>query len=210
MKNKLTIQEQIENLKGKGVQFNIMSEDEAANFLRYNNFFFKLKSYAKNYDTYQKPEQKGKYINLEFAYLVEISTLDMYLRKIIVHMCLDIEHFLKTELMYDISNNALEDGYTIIRKYLDTNYMVLSSLYQNAENSATKNLIVKFHEDEEEIPIWSFAETLSFGRFIELYDLYYGMYGGKNYSSYLGAVKYLRNIAAHNTCILNSLRKQRI
>ena len=40
--------------------------------------------------------------------------LDMYLRKLIVHMCLDVEHFLKTRLMYDISINEAEDGYNIL------------------------------------------------------------------------------------------------
>ena len=49
MKKKLTIDEQIANLKEKGVTFNIMNEDEAKKFLRYNNYYFKLKSYASNY-----------------------------------------------------------------------------------------------------------------------------------------------------------------
>ena len=61
-------------------------------FLRYNNYYFKLKSYAKNYPINPK---NGKYVNLEFAYLVELSKLDMYLRKIILGMCLDVEHILK-------------------------------------------------------------------------------------------------------------------
>ncbi len=207
MKNKLSIDEQIADLKSKGVKFEIMSEEEASRFLRYNNFYFKLKSYAKNYLRYQKKEFNGQYINLDFAYLVELSTLDMYLSKLIVHMCLDIEHFLKTRLMYDISINDAEDGYNIVKKYLDGHYDILSNLYQNSDKSATSELIGKFKEHEEDIPIWSFIETLSFGRFIELYDLYYGTYGGKNYSSYLGAIKFLRNAAAHNTCLLNAIRK---
>ena len=207
MKDKLNIEKQIEDLKVKGVKFDVMSEEEAKRFLRYNNFYFKLKSYAKNYLTYQKTELRGQYINLDFAYLVELSKLDMYLRKLIVHMCLDIEHFLKTRLMYDLSINDEEDGYNIVKKYLDGHYDILSNLYQNLNKSATSGLIEKFKENEEDIPIWSFIETLSFGRFIELYDLYYGTYGGKNYSSYLGAIKFLRNAAAHNTCLLNSIRK---
>lgn len=207
MKNKLSIDGQIEDLKRKGVKFDIMTEDEARKFLRYNNFYFKLKSYAKNYITYQKTEFKNQYINLDFAYLVELSTLDMYLRKLVVHMCLDIEHFLKTRLMYDISTNDAEDGYNIVRKYLDGNFDILSKLYKDPSKSATGGLIVKFKNNEEEIPIWSFIETLSFGRFIELYNLYYGIYGGKNYSSYLGDIKFLRNAAAHNTCLLNAIRK---
>ena len=49
MKKKLTIDEQIEDLKKKGVTFEIMCEEDAKKFLRYNNYYFKLKSYAKNY-----------------------------------------------------------------------------------------------------------------------------------------------------------------
>lgn len=100
MKKKLTIDEQIEDLKKKGVTFEIMSEEEAKKFLRYNNYYFKLKSYAKNYPINPK---NGKYVNLEFAYLVELSKLDMYLRKIILGMCLDVEHILKTRMLYDLS-----------------------------------------------------------------------------------------------------------
>ena len=115
MKKKLTIDEQIEDLKKKGVTFEIMSEEEAKKFLRYNNYYFKLKSYAKNYPINPK---NGKYVNLEFAYLVELSKLDMYLRKIILGMCLDVEHILKTRMLYDLSRNEKEDGYNIVKKYL--------------------------------------------------------------------------------------------
>lgn len=42
MKKKLTIDKQIADLKEKGVIFNIMNEEEAKKFLRYNNYYFKL------------------------------------------------------------------------------------------------------------------------------------------------------------------------
>lgn len=206
-KRKLSIDEQIEDLKIKGVTFNEISEDEAKKFLRYNNYYFKLKSYARNYQKYNKPEMQGKYINLDFAYLLELSTLDMYFRKIIMQICLDIEHFLKVRLMYDISKNSDEDGYNIVKEYLVGRYKVLADLYKSAETSATAELITKIHENESEISIWKFIETLSFGKFVEIYDLYYGTYGGYNYSSYLGSIKFLRNAAAHNNCLLNSIRK---
>ena len=38
MKKKLTIDEQIEDLKKKGVTFEIMCEEDAKKFLRYNNY----------------------------------------------------------------------------------------------------------------------------------------------------------------------------
>lgn len=206
-KKKLTVDEQIIDLNKKGVKFSIKTEDEAKVFLRYNNFYFKLKTYAQNYEQYQKPELKGQYINLDFAYLVELSKLDMHFRKLIVKMCLDIEHFLKARLMYDVSNNGAEDGYNIVSEFLDGHYDILSNLYRDADKSATADLVHKFKENESEIPIWKIIETLSFGKFIELYNLYYGTYGGKNYSSFLGSIKFLRNAAAHNTCLLNSIRR---
>lgn len=50
-------------------------------------------------------------------------------------------------------------------------------------------------------------EVLSFGRFIDLYQLYYQKYPSKeHFSSYLWSLKFLRNAAAHNNCLLNSLK----
>ena len=49
-KPKLSYSQQIDHLKQKGVQFTEMSEDEALHYLQYNNDFFKLKSYRKNFN----------------------------------------------------------------------------------------------------------------------------------------------------------------
>lgn len=93
-KRKLSIDEQIDYMKNKsGIRFNIINEKEAKEFLTNNNYYFKIKSYAKNYEKYQEGENAGKYINLEFAYLKELSTLDMYFRRIIMKITLDTEHF---------------------------------------------------------------------------------------------------------------------
>ena len=51
---------------------------------------------------------------MEFVYLQELSTLDMYFRRFILKVSLDIEHYLKTQLLRDCSRNNREDGYTII------------------------------------------------------------------------------------------------
>lgn len=206
-KRKLSFDEQIEDLNSKNVKFDLFGVEEAKKFLQYNNYYFKLKSYARNYMKYSKVEKSNQYINLDFAYLVELSTLDMYFRRLVVGLCLDVEHALKTSLMRDITNNVEEDGYTIVRKYIESDYSVLANLYSNKDKSASAELIQKFRENEDDIPVWSFIEALSFGRFIELYDMYYATYGGKSYSSYLGSIKFLRNAAAHNSCLLNSLRK---
>lgn len=114
-KLKLTVEEQIQDMIEKNVQFTLYSKEDAKKFLKYNNYYFKLKSYARNYNI---NSQTKKYYNLDFAYLVELSKLDMYIRKIILELSLDVEHYLKVRLMNDLSDNPKEDGYNIVRLFL--------------------------------------------------------------------------------------------
>lgn len=46
----------------------------------------------------------------------------MHLRKLILSIALDIEHALKTQLLYDLSRNDIEDGYSIVSQYLSVDY----------------------------------------------------------------------------------------
>ncbi len=73
-KPRLSLDGQVEHLKQKGVLFNIMDEEAAKEYLTQNNNYFKLTAYRKNYGKHPDGENKGKYINLEFAYLVYMST----------------------------------------------------------------------------------------------------------------------------------------
>ncbi len=52
-KPRLSIDEQIQHLKDKGILFNIMDEDSAKQYLKYNNNYYKLTSFRKNYDKHQ-------------------------------------------------------------------------------------------------------------------------------------------------------------
>ena len=132
----------------------------------------------------------------------------MYLRKTIIAMALDIEHALKTQLLYDLSANDAEDGYSIVRKYLSADYMRVKSLHDKIGKSAATDLIQKRQNNDDCYALWEIVEVISFGEFIELYQLYYSLYPSKNndFSSYLWSIKFLRNAAAHNNCLLNSLK----
>lgn len=205
---KLTIDEQIADMQAKGITFSIVNPKDAKKFLKYNNYYFKLKSYGKNYDKYYQTEKQGQYINLDFSYLQELSTLDMYLRKIILSMSLDIEHALKTQLLLDLSCNEQEDGYNIVKQYLDADYMRIKSINDKIGKSASSDLVAKHKENDNTYALWEIVEVLSFGEFIDLYQLYYSTYPSKDndYSSFLWSIKFLRNAAAHNNCLLNSLK----
>lgn len=205
-KRKLSIDEQIDYMKNKsGIRFNIINEKEAKEFLTNNNYYFKIKSYAKNYEKYQEGENAGKYINLEFAYFKELSTLDMYFRRIIMKITLDTEHFLKTQLLRDFSRNNKEDGYNIVNELFSKYPHIKENINKKArKNSACSDLVIKYRDN---FAIWNVVEVLSFGDFTKLYQIYYEKYRTRgSMERHVWSVRFLRNAAAHNNCLLNSLR----
>ena len=115
-------------------------------------------------------------INLDFAYLQEMSTVDMHFRFLINRMCLDIEQALKVKLVKDLSNDA------------------------NAYKGRYEHIIQGY----DDCPIWVLCEVLTFGEFLRLYDFYYGNTAVVS-GAILGLVRCLRNGSAHNNCLLANL-----
>lgn len=208
-KKKLNFEEQIEDMKKKGIQFHIISEEEALSFIQNNNYYFKLKSYAKNYDTYVKGNRKGQYIHLEFAYLRDLSIIDMGMRTVLLEMVIDIEHFLKTELNRVLSMDAKEDGYTIVSDFLSFRPQLSIT-----HNKYTKSLVEK---NEGHFAYWNFIEVLTLGDFLRFYKFYISRRyikkvpaDYKNKIHLFDSLRRLRNACAHNNCLMNNLRSDSI
>lgn len=201
---KLTIEDQIKHMRDvKGIKFEIVDEEQAAEFLSSHNYYFKMKAFAKNYSTYTNGENKGKYFDLEFAYLQELSKLDMCLREMILNMALDIEHFLKVRLLRDMSENPQEDGYSSVEEFLARQPMVKDDISNKSRDSYCEALIEKY---KDLFPVWAFIEVLSFGDLINFCDYYYGNHPTKGiFIGDLRIVKFLRNACAHNNCLINNL-----
>ena len=71
-KPKKTAVELVQMLRDeKGIQFNIMSEEQAVEYFSRRNNYLRTASYRKNYPKHIAGPNEGKYINLEFAYLSE-------------------------------------------------------------------------------------------------------------------------------------------
>lgn len=213
----------------KGITFNIIDEAAAAEYLKSTNNYLRTASYRKNYEKHQSGKNKDKYINLDFAYLTELSTIDMYLRKIALQMCIDIEHAIKTKLITTIENNPNEDGYNIVDLFFSKHPDVLENIEGKADSIFTGGLIEKYfslcyvfniYSDPTHIktkiikcdcPIWVLVEIISFGDLLKLISVYNNEY--PNYridipsSNILKAVKSLRNACAHNNCLLNNMNK---
>ena len=92
-KPKKTAAELIAMLRdSKGILFTRMNEATATAYLLEKNNYLRTASYRKNYDKRKDGPEAGTYIRLEFAFLTELSTIDMYLRFLLLKMCIDVEH----------------------------------------------------------------------------------------------------------------------
>lgn len=76
-------------------------------------------------------------------------------------MALDIEHALKTQLLLDLSTNDAEDGYNIVKQYLDADYNRLKSLYDKIGKSAASDLIQKRKDSGDDYALWEIVEVMS-------------------------------------------------
>lgn len=211
MKLLLSTDELIEHMKSKGIAFHIMSEADAKVFLQNNNYYMKLASYRANYPKYLTGAKTGQYINLEFAYLKELSTIDMHLRYLIIQMCLDIEHALKVSLITHVENNPKEDGYELIRRFIAHtnskgqahNEYILKKIRGHKSSDYCKDLIEKYYPY---FPVWVFVELISFGDLTYLTAFYDKLYSDPIVNNkFMNIVRDMRNAAAHSNCLINKL-----
>lgn len=211
----------------KGVHFNLMTEIDAENYLSIKNNYLRTASYRKNYDKHQTGELEGKYINLDFAYLTELSTLDMSLRSHILPMCIDIEHAMKVKVVSAIEVNPHEDGYTIVDEFLDEYPHIRNSIEEKADSIFTGELIDKYfnlcfvfnNKDPKKVtyrtyiescdcPVWVLVEIIGFNSLIKFIQFYNRKYPNSIAidCNILNPIRSLRNACAHNNCLLNNMR----
>ena len=216
----LGVDDLILHMKSKGIAFTEMSEEEAKAYLHKNNNYFKLTSYRKNYAKCMQGSRAGQYEKLDFAYLVELARIDVQLRQTILGMCLDIEHFLKVQLIRAIEQDPTEDGYSIVLDYVFDSgnstfaeraynvspraHTISNKLEKNKNNPYCGGLIKKYNG---EMPVWVFIEIISFGdllRFVQYVSKKINWTLPVDIKT-LDRVRQIRNAAAHNNCIINDL-----
>lgn len=208
MKKFLTYDQLIQHMKEKGIKFKIVSEEEAKEFLKGHNYYMKLASYRFNYSKYGADHLKrGEYQNLDFGYLKELSTIDMYLRRYVEQMCLDIEHAIKVRLIDEVTRNPHENGYEIVRSYFaeeDSDLRLLKSIRKHKSGEYCKDLIIKYYPY---FPIWVLVEIISFGDLLHICGYYDKKYGTKILleNKHMNIVRDLRNASAHNNCLMNKM-----
>lgn len=202
-KEKFSIDGQIQQMKSKGITFNMSDEKKAREFLSNHTYYFRLKFYANNYNKYTTGENAGKYVNLDFAYLKELSLLDVYLRRAMFPLVMDVEHYAKISLLGSLERNKREDGYQIVKEWFEK-YPRLAKEIERQKAPYTAGLINKYRDN---FAVWNVIEVLTFSNLIQLYDFYYKKYNQKHVEPELFySVRNIRNSIAHNNCLLHDLR----
>lgn len=209
----LNASELIKHLEEKGVKFDLISKSESQKYLEENNNYFKLVSYRKNFPKYENGENEGKYIELDFKMLEDLSIIDMRLRKTMLSIVLDVEHYAKVKLLSKVEKTT-KDGYSLVEEYI--NQLKKSNEYDLLENELNKNIKGTYCGDlvskyKGEYPIWVFVEIIPFGRFIKFYMFVAEKLQDKEMldeAYLLKNVRELRNACAHNNCILNDLKAE--
>lgn len=205
----LNPQEQVERLKSKGVRFDLISENEAIEYLSKNSNYFRLKSYRTGFPKVDAGPRKGEYANLDFKMLIDLSIVDMLLRYEMLPMTLDIEHFAKVRLLQRIEAEG-EDGYEIVASFLKADKQSLTRIKRELEQCRKspyiKGIVEKYPNCD--FPVWAFLELLTFGSFVYFHHHCANRFNdkemGKRFYA-LQSVRSIRNACAHNNCILNEL-----
>lgn len=217
------IDEMIPYLKTKNIKFEIVSEEEARKYLRDNNNYYNVTAYKHNFERYfMDGEFVDKFIDLDFAYLKDLSIIDMRTRLVLFKMIIDIEHYLKIRILNLIENIDQEDGYRIVNKYLDNDFndekfpkKVHNSIFKKVGSEYYQKIFSKYDMDKdrklENIPIWEFLEIITFGELTNFYEFFSKEYELKSETRnvfILREIVKLRNAVAHNSCVLSELDKK--
>lgn len=207
----LTIEQQIEHLRRKGVSFELCSEAEAARILAGQDHYFRLAAYRVLFPKRVGGPRDGQYAGLDFGHLVDLAAIDRELRSFLLPLTLDVENSAKTRLVERITEKPGEDGYSIFSDYLaalnhgDRNRR--EGELRRLQNDAYLGSLVSRYPIGK-MPAWVFLELSSFGAFADFYLFCadrWGDSGMRDEHYMLRRANSLRNAAAHSSAIVNGL-----
>ncbi|MGW9969163.1 Abi family protein [Staphylococcus epidermidis] len=216
VKPMLNPDELINKLKTLGIRFNIVEENQAKNTLTNKTYYFKLGYFRTNF-----PKKNDRY-NIEFAYLSDLASIDMNLRYLLMKMCLDIEHIIKTIILHNISVNQNEDGYTIMNDFYKNddqkkrtfrNVMKKETIKDNGKVTKIEVPKEDFKKYYDNPPIWVCLELMSYNQFNEFVHFYQSRIDDPDFKliiQCIDSVRKTRNLSAHNQPILVNLNNPKL
>lgn len=211
----LTIEQQIDHMKSKGITFDLCSEDGAAAYLTDRTYFFKLYAYRELFERRMGGERNGQYIGLDFGHLKMLASLDRSIRYALLPLTLDVEHRTRVHLVREVTERENENGYSLVADYMahlnhDERRRREGEIRALAADAYCGDLVRKYALPDN-MPLWVLLELVSFGTFIDLYLFCSERWGNEKMRDahyLLRQAKAVRNACAHSSNVLNGLARQ--
>lgn len=216
-----TIDEQIEELKAKGVMFK--NESRAKRILLMENYYYLTQEYEKVFlDLKASTEEQDKYVSeTYFEELYAIYKLDRELRDLIFDYINLVETHMKSYISYTFSKKYGYKDYLKRENFIQGEKFdkkvnkLLKEIEQNKQRNFAnpKSNIKEYYKEKGFIPLWVLIKVFTFGNITNFYELLktedkqeIEQYVNLNIYSilqYLKMLNIVRNICAHGDILFN-------
>jgi abortive infection bacteriophage resistance protein len=195
-------------MRSRGIRFDLCNEKDALDYLLNKENYFRVAAYRKLFAVRQGGDHDGEYADLDFAYLIDLSHIDKVLSRTVLPMTLDIENAAKMKIVSRVSEEASEDGYSIVTDFI-------GQMNETAQKGFRRVLRIREHDEYcgalirkyyDNMPVWVLLEVGSFGTLVDLYRFCAQRWNDqqmKDEHYRLKQVKAIRNSTAHSSCIIN-------
>lgn len=217
MKRALSIGEQIELLKSRGVGFD---DIEKAKEILLDIGYYRLGFYSFPFEkTFpSKKNRSHKFLeNTTFKSIYDLYLFDTKLRRILLSALDRIEVNLRSFITYYVSNYYKNSPTWFVDRSIMDSFFV-KGFRSNVYNKLLENPIIKRHHEkyinDKYAPAWKTLEFFTLGNLITLYQAikdkrvkheiaaHYGC-SLKVFINYLETIRVIRNKCAHGSCLYN-------
>lgn len=198
----------IEKFKLLNVTFNDIDEERASKIMQEEYSFSMLNKYTVFFEKYQKGEQYGKFVCLDFSQLYYLAEIDMHFSQIIMSMYLILENRMKCLFLYHAEHFC--DTHSLLVEYYENDREFIDNTYKTENYDILQDIDVS--TGIQNLSLTDFIDIIQFGTFERLIHFFYKKYAIEIYHSNsapfernLDSVRKIRNIVAHNNSLFDKI-----
>ncbi len=198
----------IEKFMLLNVTFNDIDEMRASKIMQEEYSFSKLNKYTVFFEKYQKGENRGKFICLDFSQLYYLAEIDMHFSQILMAMYLVLENRMKCLFLHHAEHFC--DTHLLLVEYYESDREFIDSTYKTENFDILQDIDIS--SGIQNLSLADFMDIIQFGTFERLIHFFYKKYALEIYHSIsapfernLESVRKIRNIVAHNNSLMDKI-----
>ena len=220
-KKPLTVDEQIDRLERRGLNFS--DRELAKNYLQ-NISYYRLRAYTYPFQDNTDPDADHKFLrdDIDFNDIIDLYVFDRRLRNLVFNELEKIEVAIRTQLSLVYSNMSKDPFWYLDRSWFsrasDDDFGNLIDEVTSDVNRSNEDFIKHYkakYDTPEMPPTWMSLEVVSFGTLSWMYKLLnkspekkqialaFGIGNDEIFANWLHAFSNLRNCCAHHSRIWN-------